>query len=114
MPKRALSIGALPGVGVGSGVVPLPPGVEGGAPRDSLALRASLLAAATGRAPSKLTLARQRWLFFLGDYLLSLGVFVTLSCTWWRGAWNLFDYYGACASVWFGSVWFGVYGAGQQ
>jgi hypothetical protein len=78
---------------IGAGALPLPPGVEGGPPRDSLALRASLLAAAGGRPPSKMALARQRWLWAVGDYALSLLVFVMLSVTWWRGAWNLYDFY---------------------
>lgn len=88
---------------IGAGTVAVPSGVEGGGGgRDSLALRASLLAGAAGRAAvptttstsgSKLWLARQRWLWAVGDYALGLFVFVLLSVTWWRGAWNLFDFY---------------------
>jgi hypothetical protein len=29
----------------------------------------------------------------LGDYFLALTVFAVISVTWWRGVWNLLDYY---------------------
>jgi hypothetical protein len=57
--------------------------------RDSQSLlRASLLS-----KPPPLWTAWERMAWTGGDYLMSLLVFVTLSITWWRGAWNLLDYY---------------------
>lgn len=58
-------------------------------PRDSPSLlRASLLS----KAPP-LWSAWERLGWTIGDYFMSLVVFVTISITWWRGAWNLLDYY---------------------
>jgi len=57
--------------------------------RDSQSsLRASLLS-----KPPPLWTAWERRAWTGGDYLMSLLVFVTLSITWWRGAWNLLNYY---------------------
>lgn len=52
-------------------------------------LHASLL---SSKSPPLWT-AWERLAWTGGDYLMSLLVFVTLSITWWRGAWNLLDHY---------------------
>jgi len=59
-----------------------------GQDRQSL-LHASLLSSKS--PPLWTTWERLAWTG--GDYLMSLLVFVTLSITWWRGAWNLLDHY---------------------